>query len=190
MKLSSKVLGIMLAVFSSQSISDYTTTPSIPHNPDYESVPDGKSYLCITRENIGFNWRSNKWVKTNFKNTKYIVKKVPKSHEACDLKNETDYEVGDDPKKVMVLKRCYTYKNFDSKTELGSITNTSPCYESYDKGKRAPRQIQCTSHWFHSFAFVPNGEFMLQSSSPTAAETPKGDEKDSHVMSVGTCSEF
>ncbi len=161
--------------------------PSLSNNPNFEKIKSGDSFLCVGTKSVGYDWVNGRWEGKNFTPDKWIIKKLPKDHEYCNLRKETDGYYEFNGEKIWNLRRCYSFKSFQSGGKLGDIFNTGVCYESYRSDMTDGVAIQCAGHIFQKIAFSPNGVFFVQSGNPTVP--PKNNKNiDSVFMETGNCS--
>jgi len=175
-----KILALIL-LCPSVGIAATKEAISLTHNTDYEIKP-GKTFLCISKDMVGFNWINGSWVKQNFKNEKWLIRKISNEARECLLNNEKDKNYGHG----WNLKRCFSIKEFGEGVELGSWLNTAPCHESYTS-ENSLKSIQCANHIFQKFAFQPNGQFMISSGDP-GIPANKDTKADSYYVASGSCS--
>lgn len=161
--------------------------PSLEHNPNFEKIKSGSSFLCVGEKSVGYDWNKNKWENKTFKADRWIIRKEESDSKYCNLSGSIDinYQLSD-KNPLWNLKRCYSIKRFGTSQELGGILNTDICYETYSGVKFDKVSIQCADHIFYTFAFVPNGPYLMQTSNPSI---PSTDGKvDSIFMETGVCS--
>jgi hypothetical protein len=164
-----------------------TSYPSESHKPNIEILKPGDTFICIGRESIGFDWVDGEWRKKNFKVDKWLIRKEESDSAACNLRDEEDKKYSFNNYESWNLRRCFSYKKFGSKQELGSFINTGVCHESYSTKSQAGPQVQCTNFIFLSLAFMPNGAFMIQTANPSIPAEAQM-QVDSKFYEVGTCS--
>ena len=160
------------------------------------SLDDYSTFLCITEESTGFNWKNNKWKQTNFIPVKYIVNRVdPASVKVWQCPNSLDR--GDDyysTSQFLSTFGCYSIKRF-GEDDFDRRFDCSETWTTYEKqnDEKNPKvkkleSVDCNdgSVISQNFAFKPNGWFhtsifhsMLQRESTS---------KDSLSISVGKCS--
>ena len=145
--------------------------------------------LCIEDAAVGFNWVKGKWEKTNFTQSKYLVKKL--SLDKCDATKEMKelpimYDWNKDSK-INSRKGCYNIRNHGSEF---TKWNTKSCYEEwYKKGDKFYLDtVNCDR-----IGMQPNGKF-IKSQLPLSVNNihnnPSNGNKDSIFVSHGKCSEL
>lgn len=147
------------------------------------TLPPFKS-LCISEEDVGFNWEGGKWTPSRFKPKKYILQKL-------DYEDSMKKVIYDQPRmcetpiarkvdeSMDIATACYIVYEFGKSPLIFSDATT--CYESFNKGKID--FIQCPKYG----NFKPTGLFVKLPSafSMDLSEKPY---KDSMSLAVGTCS--
>ena len=146
---------------------------------DYEG---GYSTLCIEENSVGFNWRDNKWIKTGFIGSKYLVKKISHSElkewQKKELYDENYLYLDRKDDEFRIMKNYYNIRRFGDK--FIPLFNQT-CSELWD-GKEL-ESIQCPN-----FIFKPDGYFHRSSIHGSLDE--KDDYKDSLSLSYGKCSKI
>lgn len=160
---------------------------SISHQPTFEAVKPGDTFLCIGRSSTGLDWENGEWRTKTFKPTKWLVRKERAGTGLCNLSGEKDRHYSSADLETWNLRRCYSYKEFGSQTELGGLLNTNVCFESYSSNRPNGPQVQCSEHIFHEIAFVPNGEYLIQTGGVNIPPSSKG-VYDSKFIETGSCS--
>jgi hypothetical protein len=140
--------------------------------------------LCIADFSTGFDWVNGKWIPKNYKSEKYIFEKVDYENQIkavdfldrplmCEIPSATIVN-----SEKAIVKACYAFRNFGSKSMLASQAQT--CYESFKNDQL--ELIQCPSLG----NFKPNGLFVKLPSFISMDLTNKK-EKDSIAVDVGSC---
>ena len=146
---------------------------------DYEG---GYSTLCIEENSVGFNWRDNKWIKTGFIGSKYLVKKISHSElkewQKKDLYDENYLYLDRKDDEFRIMKNYYNIRRFGD--ELHPF-DTVACWEGWDENELTG--IDCPK-----FKFKPDGYF--HKSSIHGSLNEKEDYKDSLSVSYGKCSKI
>jgi hypothetical protein len=163
----------LLAMFAIPAIAEV----NVNSTPPFTSI-------CVADRATGFNWRAGGWVETRFRPERYTLQKLDFSKLAseqdprkrpvlCDVPEAHNYPGG-----VAVVKACYAVYDFGREPLM--LADANNCYESYKDGRL--EFIQCPS----TGNFKPNGYFAKLPSS-TSLSVGSEAEKDSMVLSVGTC---
>jgi len=153
------------------------------------------SALCIAERSRGFNWRNGDWVPVEFKEERYVVRKLRVGTQEDARKELTatgkvalwvpclfSKQEGMDSDSFKVIPICISLVDFG---EEPNSAHTQTCTENWDRGKGNRWElISITCDGFH---FKPNGWFHRSHLHPNLSE--KADvRKDSLAISVGKCS--
>jgi hypothetical protein len=152
------------------------------------------STLCIQEDATGYNWQDKKWIQTNFKPTqKYIIKKIEiekyltekdrSKNQLITCKNPSVMDFTSEGKKFSAfVDTCYEIKRMGEKA---AIWDYQMCSEYWRDGRL--EKISCRDH-SAPFYFEPDGAFIQFPWHTSLEKTNK--EKDSLVLSVGSCSQI
>ncbi len=166
--------------------------PGFCQNQNIERLPT-LNVLCVAEQSTGFDWRGNKWSKSNFiANRKYIITKIPREkYGSMNLKIQNQIIFCEEPKVLDVTKAgesfsgwvsaCYQVKPMGE--ESHAALDANQCDEWWDKGRL--KKISCQKHnpqlYFH-----PDGSYIRY---PWHSDIEKiSDAKDSLALEVGSCS--
>jgi hypothetical protein len=150
--------------------------------------------LCIQEDATGYDWRNKKWIQTNFKPTqKYIIKKIEiekyltekdrSKNQLFLCKHPSLTDFTEDGKKFNAfVDTCYEIKKMGEK---GTVLDHQMCSEYWKDGRL--EKISCQDH-SPQFYFEPDGSFIQFPWHTNLDNTNK--EKDSLVLSVGSCSQI
>lgn len=142
--------------------------------------------LCIGENSTGFDWRGGKWMQTNFKPDKYLLKKIdyekamlsPNAIDRPILCNKPSFK-SYNTSALAFVKACYSFTRFGGPSI--SWIESKMCLESFRSGSFD--EINCEGVG----RFKPNGLFVKLPSS-TSTSLGSEPEKDSLNLEVGTCS--
>ena len=167
-------------------LSNSTVVAGEHISPEIER-PIGTTALCVGRNSNGYTWENGDWVRTGYKPSKYIIKKVSvESNQKTTLPLNTcpgkiasmdDFHVDD----IYMLNRCYVVSNLGQEPLWREV-----CLESYEGGKLT--SVNCTYN--SNIAFRPNGRFITYSSSYDLREPSEAQQKDSMFVEHGECSDI
>ncbi len=151
--------------------------------------------LCIEEEKTGFDWIDNKWLKRNFIEEKFLVKKLRPSETVSGCSQKEDPNFQDNyfnGQEVSFAKACYEIKNFGdrSRKRKGKYFGRA-CEETWTKEESSKQvlleSVRCSETLFHpEIKLAPNGWF--HKSRIEASLSDKAEEKSSLIISVGRCS--
>ncbi len=150
------------------------------------------SILCIDDAATGFDWKNKKWVQTNFKiSERYIARKIEvEKYLKREDRSKNNFLLCDDPRVVDltengkqfsgIVDACYEIKSMGSQA---NIFDSRICSEWWKNGLL--ESVSCNKHTPQLY-FHPDGSFIRY---PWHTNISKSaEEKDSLVLSVGTCS--
>lgn len=145
------------------------------------------SSLCISEGATGFNWKNGDWHQVNFKNEKWVVKKISKEKEKCGHLDIVIFlfKSGD----VSYSEQfCYSVKQFNSEYEF-----QTKCYEWYRDNGYGTVKIQRKNCTRENFYFKPNGRFQTAKVDSMLGDEPNDkwpDYADSLSLHHGYCSKL
>jgi hypothetical protein len=150
------------------------------------------SILCIDDDATGFNWKNKKWVQINFKaGDRYIARKIEvEKYLKREDRSKNKLLLCDDPQVVDLTEKgkqfsgmvdaCYEIKSMGRQADF---FNSRSCSEWWQNGLL--ESVSCQKHTPQLY-FHPDGSFIRY---PWHTNISKSaEEKDSLVLSVGTCS--
>tara|TARA_X000000950_G_C13889236_1_gene650143 strand:+ start:1185 stop:1742 length:558 start_codon:yes stop_codon:yes gene_type:complete len=179
------ILFLVLFSFGAKAQKEYKY--QFPHE-----LPIGFSVLCEEEKAIGFDWKNNKYVQSNYKTSKVILKKIsPKTKgllgKICKSKLERFN------KKYpwsFVFPRCYSFQY------MGKKASFRLCEEFYSRDNSKIEQISCGQinpgdmFEFNTFKFNPDGLFLSKPNDGSFDVDSDTDYKDSFSISHGKCARF
>lgn len=148
------------------------------------SIPGFKS-VCVTDMETGFNWKSNRWIQTNFRaGSQYIVQKInPALFESKPLSDRPASCKYTQPQTWLswtMVSGCYLIKEMGTQK---SVAMAEPCDEHFISGSL--HKIQC-----RDITFMPDGGFIGLPPRTSINPNAKGEYNDSLVLSIGKCSKL
>ena len=179
------ILSLVLLSFGASAEKEYKY--QFPHE-----LPIGFSVLCEEEKAIGFDWKNNKYVQSNYKTKKVILKKIsPKTKgilgEICELKLE---EFSKKNPNSFAFPRCYSFQY------MGEKAYFRLCEEFYSRDYSKIEQISCgqinprSMFEFNTFKFNPDGLFLSKPDDGSFDVDSDTSYKDSFAISHGKCARF
>ena len=138
--------------------------------------------LCKIKQSIGFDWKNGAYIKQNFTEYDYVIKKLTNSEKestpnCLSLLSKEDDELVTNSVKLNFVNRCYRINR------IGAEPHAGICTEFYKN--QILETISCDDD---SYKFHPSGIILISPSNASKDISKDANYKDSFAISHGLCS--